>query len=167
MEQGVQSRQPAGHTTALSGTTTRIAALKTEVFKPEGAVARLKIQLKYLEDRRGGNVVEHGGRQFKDQRAVEALIVAAGEESLAQFCVDFFSLIHLTKDPYETVAKGIASEATSFKAQFTSLLQATLSVSYALTYPNNMFRRSNKKEAANTKCWIWGGAWSTNVAFSG
>ncbi len=37
--------------------------------------------------------------QFKDQRSVEALITAAGDELLAQFCVDFFSLITLTKDP--------------------------------------------------------------------
>ena len=77
------------------------------------------------------------------------------------------SLIMLTQDPFTTVAEGMATEAAAFKAQYNSLLEARLSISYKITYPENIMKRVDKKEAATTEGWVWTGPWATFENFEG
>ena len=98
---------------------------------------------------------------------VEAFVIASGDPDLYRYCVDFVSLIMLAHDPFFTVSEGMASEAAAVKAYYNSLLEARIALSYQITYPENIMRRSDKKESAPTDGWAWSGTWSTFAHFEG
>ena len=74
------------------------------------------------------------------QKAVEAFVLASGNNDIYCYAVDMVSLIMLTQDLFTTVAEGMATEAAAFKAQYNSLLEARLSISYKITYPENIMK---------------------------
>ena len=141
--------------TDLSGITTRVSILENEMFKPEGLIPLLQNRVKYLEERRANKAVERGNRIFKDQRSVEAFVITFGDQDIYRYCVDFVSLLMLAHDPFFTVSEGMASEAAAVKANYNLLLEARIALSYQITYPENIMRRSDKKEAAPTDGWTW------------
>ena len=51
----------------------------------------------------------------------------------------------LCADPYETITKGMAMAAAAHKVDYNSLTEARISLSYGLTYPENLMKKSNKK----------------------
>ena len=151
----------------VSGLCERVVKIEHELFKPEGVIAQFRKKINFLEDRKTAGAIVRGGRAFKDQRSVEALLHIVGDKSIAQYCVDAFSMIALCEAPYQTTAEGMAVEAASFKAQYDTLLEARLSVSYQLTYPECMLKKSEKKEAAVTKGFLWTPGWSSHAVFEG
>ena len=50
---------------------------------------------------------------------------------------------------------------------YNSLLEVRITLSYQITYPENIMRRSDKKEAAQTDGWAWSNTWSTFQNFEG
>ena len=150
-----------------SGVSTRVAILETEMFKTKDLVPLLRNRVKYLEERRAHKALERRNKIFKDQHAVEAFVIASGDPDLYRYCVDFVSLIMLAHDPFFTVSEGMASEAVAVKANYNLLLEARIALSYQITYPENIMRRSDKKEAAPTDGWAWSGTWSTFAHFEG
>ena len=144
-----------------------ISKVEDALLRHEEPIALLFVKVKFLEDRRIGQAVERGGRIFKDQKAVEAFVLASGDNDIYRYAVDMVSLVMLTQDPFTTIAEGMATEAAAFKAQYNSLLEARLSISYNITYPENITKRVDKKEAANTEGWVWTGPWATFENFEG
>ena len=153
--------------TDLSGVTTRLANLETEMFKPEGVVAGLRKRVKFLEDRRNITAVDRGNKIFKDQRAVDALVVASGDRALYRYCLDFVSLITLAPDQFFSVSEGMTSEAAAVKANYGSLLEARISLSYKITYPENIMKPSDKAIASATEGWLWSASWGSHDSFEG
>ena len=158
---------PSAPTGELSAVSTRVASLETEMFKPEGLMTVLRQRVKFLEERRVNKAVERGHMIFKDKRGVDAFVTTAGDKNLYRFCLDFISLLTLSTDPFFTVSEGMASEAAAVKANYNSLLEARITLSYQITYPENIMRRSDKKEAALTDGWSWSNTWSTFRNFEG
>ena len=91
--------------------------------------------------------VERGNKIFKEHRAVEAFVLTSGNTNLYGYYVDLLSLLVLAHDPFVTVSTGMASEAAAVKPNYNSLLEARIALSYQITYPENITKRSDKKEA--------------------
>jgi hypothetical protein len=81
--------------------------------------------------------------------------------------VDFVTLVMLAADPYETIAQGMANAAAAYKAEFNSLTEARISLSYGLTYPENLMKKHDKEKYAATGGWFWSSTWSSFSAFKG
>jgi hypothetical protein len=153
----------------LSGMSARVAKVEQDLFKPQGVVDRLQDKIKFLEDKRVGRAIERGGKVFRDQQSVKALCQAVGAGKLKKYCVDAVSLLMLAEDPYETVAEGMATEAAAFKAQYASLLEGRLAVSFGLTFPENIMERTKSKKGnvLHSDGWTWTTAWATFESFEG
>ena len=127
----------------------------------------LRNRVKFLAERKVNKAVERGHMIFKDKRGVDAFITTSGDSNLFRFCVDFVSLLTLSTDPFFTVSEGMASEDAAVKANYNSLLETRITLSCQITYPENVMRRSDKKEAALTDGWAWSNTWSTFWNFEG
>ena len=156
-----------GSTESVSSISRRIAKCEVELFKPEGALAVIRDQVKLLEERRNANVIERGNQLFKDQQAVRAWVQLLDEPNVFRYCVDMLVLVILTQDPYEDVAGGMATEAAAYKAQYNDMLEARISISHGLTFPDNLVARSSKAEASLTEGWFWASGWTSHTAFEG
>ena len=86
---------------------------------------------------------------------MDAFVVLTGDKDLYIYCIDFVSLLNLAPDHFFTVSGGITSEAAAVKANFNSLLEARITLSYQIAYPKNFTRRSEKTGAADTDGWSW------------
>ena len=117
-----------------------------------GVIAHFKKRFQLEEDRKLSQAVERGGKTFRDQKACQAFLHLNGEgDALEQLCIDMVSILCLTQEPYCTTAEGVRAEADAFKAKYGSLFEGRVSMTYAMTYPDVMFLKSTKKEAARTK----------------
>ena len=97
--------------------------------------------------------MERGIKFFKDQRVVEAFVLTSGDSNLYRYCVHFVSLRMLAYDPFVMVFEGMVIEAADIKANYNSLLEAMIALSYHITYPENTMKCSDKKEATSTDRW--------------
>ena len=61
----------------------------------------------------------------------------------------------------------MASEAGAVKASYNSLLDARISLSYQITYPEPLTKKSEKVADNATGGWTWTGVWSTHDSFEG
>jgi hypothetical protein len=57
------------------------------------------------------------------------------------------TLIMLCANPYETIADGMAMAAAAHKAEYNSLTEARILLSYGLTYPENLMKKYDKEKA--------------------
>ena len=124
----------------LSGVSTQVGLLETDMFKPEGLVPLLQKRVKYLEDWCANNAVERRNKILKDQQAVDTFVLTSGDSNIMM----------LAQDPFFTLSEGMASKAAAIKANYNSLLEARIALLYQITYPENIMERSDKKEAAPT-----------------
>ena len=69
--------------------------------------------------------------------------------------MDLVTLVMLAADPYETIAQGMANAAAAHNAEFNSLTEARTSLSYGLTYPENIMKKHDKEKHAATGGWFW------------
>ena len=145
----------------------RIQRCETQLFEWEGSMFRLNEQVKRMEDRQNTGSVELGDKVFKDQKSVEAWCKIVPGDALYQYSIDMVTFIELTQDPYESVSEGLQAEAAAFKAKYESLLEGRMSVSYQLTYPDNVMKRTDKADSARTEGWAWTGPWATYQGFRG
>ena len=141
-------------TADLSGVSTRVSLLETEMFKQEELVALLRKRVTYLEEKRANKAVERGNKIFKDQHAVEVFVLTSGNPDFYRCCVDFVSLLILARDLFVMVLEGMASEAAAVKAHYNLLLKARTTLSYQITHPENIVKHSDKKETAPIHGWM-------------
>ena len=97
---------------------------------------------------------------------MDAFVISSGDKDLCRYYIDFMSLLNLAPDPFSTFSEGMASEAAAVKANFNSLLEAQISLSYHITYPENLMRRSKKAVTAITDGWSWTSTWSSLLELS-
>jgi hypothetical protein len=77
------------------------------------------------------------------------------------------TLVMLCADPYETIAEGMATAAAAHKAKYNSLTEARISLSYGLTYPENLMKKYDKEKHTATGGWFWTTTWSSYAVFKG
>ncbi len=53
------------------------------------------------------------------------------------------------------------------KAEYNSLMEAHISLSYGLTYPENLMKKYDKEKHAATGGWLWTTTWSSYAVFKG
>jgi hypothetical protein len=61
----------------------------------------------------------------------------------------------------------MASAAAAHKAEYNSLTEAHISLSYGLTYPKNIMRKQDKEKYAAMEGWYWTTTWSSFAVFKG
>lgn len=64
-------------------------------------------------------------------------------------------------------AEGMATAAAAHKAEYNSLTEARISLSFGLTYLENLMKKQDKQKHVATGGWFWTTPWSTYVAFKG
>jgi hypothetical protein len=114
-----------------------------------------------------GDAIERGGKTFRDLGFVAAWLQIFPDKNLYRYCVDMVTLVMLCAEPYETIAKGMATAAAAHKAEYNRLTKARISLSYGLTYPENLMRKMDKQKHAATGGWFWTTSWSSFSAFKG
>ena len=150
----------------FSGLCQRVGALERHFTGP-GIFAKLETRIKGLEDRQAGDTVECGGKAFRDITSVASWIQTIPDKDVYQYCVDFVTLVMLAADPYETIAQEMANAAAAYKAEFNSLTEARISLSYGLTYPENLMKKHDKEKYTATGGWFWSSTWSSFSTFKG
>ncbi len=145
----------------------QVGAVKRQSTDPNGTLAKIKGRLTTLEDRRSGNSIERGGKAFQDIGAVAAWVQTFEDKDLFRYCVDMVTLVMLCANPFETIAKGMAMAAAAHKAEYNSLTKAQISLSFGLTYPDNLMKKSNNETHAATGGWFWTNTWSSYGVFKG
>jgi hypothetical protein len=151
----------------ILGLSNRVSNIERDLTDPEGTLARLEGRIKALEDRRAGDAIEHGGKTFHDLGSVAVWLQTFQDKNLYRDCVDMVTLIMLCAKAYETIAEGMATAAAAHKAEYNSLTEAQISLSYGLTYPENLMKKMDKQKHAATGGWYWTTSWSTFSAFKG
>jgi hypothetical protein len=77
------------------------------------------------------------------------------------------TVVMLCANPYKTIAEGMATVAVAHKAEYNSLTKVQISLSYGLTYPENLMKEWDKEKHAATGGLFWNNAWSSYSVFKG
>ncbi len=117
----------------ISALSRRLVGIEKELKDPDGTIAKLKARIKTLEDQRGGDTIKRGGKTFHNVITVNAWVQTFQDKDLYRYCIDMVTLIMLCAEPYDTIAEGMASAAAAHKAEYNSLTEAHISLSYGLT----------------------------------
>jgi hypothetical protein len=134
---------------------------------PGWTFARLEGRVKALKDQRAGDTIKCAGKTFQDLSAVVVWLQTFKDKDLYCYCVNMVTLIMLSAKAYEMIAEGMAMAAATHKAEYNSLAKAQISLSYGLTYPENLMKKMDKQKHVATGGWFWTTAWSTFSAFKG
>jgi hypothetical protein len=89
------------------------------------------------------------------------------DKDLFHYCINMVTLIMLCAEPYDTIAEGMATAAAAHKAEYNSLTEACISLSYGLTYPENIMCKQDKEKYAATGGWYCTTTWSSFAVFKG
>jgi hypothetical protein len=167
MEARVSLSPNIGMLDQVSGLSKRIGVMEKQFTNPDVALGKMEVRIANMEDQQAGDSIERGGKAFRDLTAVAAWVQTFEDKDLYRYCVDMVTLVMLCADPYETIAEGMATAAAAHKAEYNSLTKARISLSYGLTYPENLMRKQDKEKHAATGGWFWSPTWSTFAAFKG
>ncbi len=137
-------------TDQLSGLGKRVGAVERKFTDPNGTMAKIKSRISFLEDRHAGDSIERGGKAFHDVGAVAAWVQTFKDKDLFRYCVNMVTLLMLCANPYKTIAEGMATAAAAHKAEYNSLTEACISLSYGLTYPEYLMKKYDKEKHAAT-----------------
>jgi hypothetical protein len=118
-------------------------------------------RIKSLKDCQGGDAIERGGKTFQDIVTVSAWVQTFKDKDLYCYCVDMVTLIMLCAEAYETITEGMATAGAAHKAEYNSLMEARISLSYSLTYPKNLMKKQDKQKHVGLGGWFWTTVWLT------
>jgi hypothetical protein len=118
-----------------------------------------------LEDCRGGDTIEQGGKTFQNVTAVTVWVQTFQDKDLYQYCVDMVTLIMLCSEPYETIAEEVAIAVAAHKAEYNNLTEAHILFLYGSPYPENIMRKQEKEKYAATGGEYWTSTWSSFAVF--
>ena len=145
----------------------RIEACEAEVLAPSGIVVSLKDRVDLLEAAKVATAIEMGGYIFADEAACDAWARAHNDPALHRFVPDFLSLFLLAEPKYESIQGGLQQMAAVVKANYTTRDVATIELSYSLTYPPQILKKSDKVEANLTDGIVWAAPFASLEAFEG
>ncbi len=132
-----------------------VGTIEKEFKDPDSTLAKLEGRIKSLEDRHAGEAIERGGMTFRDVVAVSGWDQTFKDKDLYPYCVDMVTLLMLCTEGYDTIAEGMAMAAGAHKAEYNSLTKACISLSYGLTYPENLMKKQDKQKHVATGGWHW------------
>ena len=72
---------------------------------------------------------------FSGPQDVEALVSLAGKGKLLTLCLDLHSMLTLAQDPYVTYEGGVQVHANAIKANFGSVVESRIKLSFEIPYP--------------------------------
>jgi hypothetical protein len=142
----VMSSLPPDTADQFSGLSRQFGSIEKELKDPDGTLSKFEGRIKLLEDRRAGNTIERGGKTFQDLGAVSGWVQTFKDKDLYRYCVDMVTLVMLCAEAYETIAEGTATAGAAHKVEYNSLNKARISLSYGLTYPENIMRKQDKQK---------------------
>lgn len=145
----------------------RMEAVEHEMFNNAGIAPLLLSRVQALEASKAINSIEMGGHVFVDEAATEAWGRAHADPNLHRFCPDFVSLFLLAEPKYETVQEGLGQMAAVVKANFQSIDEATIGLSYSIIYPPRIIKASDKQEAQQTDGFTWAPPFVSFEVFEG
>jgi hypothetical protein len=167
LDSRVMSSLPLDTADQLSGLSGQLAGIEKELKDPDGTLSKLEGRIKLLEDRQAGDAIERGGKTFRDLGAVSAWVQTFKDKDLYRYCVDMVTLIMLCVEAYKTIPGGMATAAAAHKAEYNILTEAHISLSYGLTYPENLMKKQDKQKHVAIGGWFWTTSWLTFLAFKG
>jgi hypothetical protein len=149
------------------GLSQAVARLEKELNNPDGTIVKLQGRIKSLKDQQAGEAIERGGKTFRDLGAVAVWVQMFKDKDLYHYCVDMVTFIMLSAEAYETIAEGMAMGAAAHKSEYTRLTKARISLSFGLTYPENLMKKQDKQKHVAIGGWFWTMPWSSFLAFKG
>jgi len=167
--QAPDDSSPSPSPQEMTGLNNRISALEDQMFKVDGLVPTVVKQVKGMEDQRAANAVVRGRKVFRNVQTVEAFVKQLGDDSIYRLAPDMVSLIMLAPEPVDNIADLVSNEAAVIKANFSSQLEATVSLSFGLTYPKDMIEKTTDTSTRGTMTSLvkWGSGYSNVGKFKG
>lgn len=113
----------------------RLNKVEYEFASEHGAVNKLQEQVATWDARRNTSSSERGGCVFSGPQDVQALVELAGKDKLCTLCLDMIGMLTLAQDPYVTYEAGMQVHANAIKANFGSVAESRVKVSFEIPYP--------------------------------
>jgi hypothetical protein len=118
----------------------RLTQLEQEFRDETGAIPRLCAKLANLEARGNTGASERAGYVFTGLEEVQAFVHLAGPGKLATLCLDLIGLLTLAQDPFVTYKPGMKVHADAIKANFGSVLESRIKMSFEVPFPKILVR---------------------------
>eukprot|EP00956_Cyclotella_meneghiniana_P030544 scaffold77143_cov87-Cyclotella_meneghiniana.AAC.1 len=138
----VRVSEAVGAQLGLSGVRTeleshggRLTKVEQEFTTEHGVISKLQSQVDNLESGKNAASCERGGYVFGGVADVQALVQLTGPGKLATRCLDLHGLLTLAQDPYVTYEAGVQVHAAAIKANFGSVVESRIKVSFEIPYP--------------------------------
>ena len=119
----------------------RVTYLEREVSSDQGIVPRIKAEVEKMQARGNLAASERGGYVFTGPADVQALVQLVGPGKLSVLCLDLVGMLTLAQDPFVTYEGGVQAHANAQKANFGSVLESRLKLSFEIPYPEIIVRR--------------------------
>jgi len=128
----------------------RLAIVESDLMDSDGVVPKMKKMLSELRDRKVGSAISIGRYTFRDQSATEAWAQTLGDSNLITYFCDCRLQLGLLQVGQVTANQILKEEADAAKAKYDSAASARAVISFAVTFPESMFRQSmSNVHAAN------------------
>ena len=127
----------------------RLTKIEQEFTMEHGAVGKLQSQMANLEAGRNTTSCERGGYVFGGIPDVQALVQLTGPGKLATRCLDLHALLTLAQDPYVTYEAGVQVHAAAIKANFGSVVESRIKVSFEIPFPELIVKMSENSTTAS------------------
>lgn len=114
----------------------RLGAVEREFRLEQGAIPRLQTAVDDLVARRNVSACERAGYIFNGPEDCEAQIRSVGADAkVCTKCLDLYSLLTLSQDPYVTYESGIKVHADANKANFDGVAESRVKLSFSVPFP--------------------------------
>ena len=129
----------------------RLTSLEQEFVGEHGAIAiaKMQAQMENLEAGKNSASCERGGYVFSGVPDVQALVQLTGPGKLATRCLDLHGLLTLAQDPYVTYEAGVQVHANAIKANFGSVVESRIKVSFEIPFPEMMVKMAENSTTAS------------------
>ena len=145
----------------------RIEEMEREIDSPAGSFNQITTRVLRLEDSRTSTAILKGGYVFADESALQVWVATLNDPEINRLVPDFVSMFLLAEPKFETVAEGLKQTSDAVKANFSSLDLATIDLSYGITYPARILRKSEKIASMENDTVEWAPAFSSHTIFEG
>ena len=145
----------------------RLAIVESDLMDSDGVVPKMKKMLSELRDRKVGSAISIGGYTFRDQSATEAWAQTLGDGNLITYFCDCRLQLGLLQVGQVTANQILKEEADAAKAKYDSAASARAVISFAVTFPESMFRQSTSNVHAANDGVVFSAPFSSAEVFEG
>ncbi|KAL3801856.1 hypothetical protein ACHAWO_003862 [Cyclotella atomus] len=131
----------------------RLQQLEREFSDKTGAIPMLRAELRSLEARGNTGSLDRAGYVSTGLEDVQAFVLLAGPGKLSTLCLDLIGLLTLAQDPFVTYEAGVKVHADAIKANFSSVLESRIKMSFEVPFPEVLVRHvESSTTAVNGGC---------------